>query len=515
MSSGNNGETQIPVISIKGIGKSFAANVVLRDIDLDVYKGDVVALIGGNGAGKSTLMKILMGIYQPDKGEIWIAGKKANLSTPSAALANGIYLVPQEPMLFPNMTVEENIILGFREKRSGLRARLEALIENLGWEMKLDRKADSLSIAEQQLVEILRGLLRNSRILILDEPTSALTFHEIESLFRTITDLHSNGISIFYITHRLTEVFDIATRVVILRDGQITMAGPVGHFNQEMLIQGLLPTNYERAARKEKVSAEAGGPAAEPAAGPAVRPMLEARNFSGYGFSSIDLEVYPGEILGLAGVVGAGRTEFAVTVFGKDVVKSGKVLLDGEDITGKKPGTVMEKGLTYVPEDRRLNGIYAMSDVEANVTSGILGHLGKFFIDRRKVNKLTDQYIIDYRIKATGRDQTAASLSGGNQQKVVLAKTLAANPKAVILDEPTRGIDAGARGDVYRIINELKERGVAIILISSDIEEVAELSDRVATMYQGRINHMFKGKDITVDNLMSSAFGVYKAEVTA
>lgn len=511
MGSGNKGGTQIPAVSIRGISKSFATNVVLRDIDLDVYEGDVVALIGGNGAGKSTLMKILMGIYQPDKGEISIAGKKANLSTPSAALANGIYLVPQEPMLFPNMTVEENIVLGFKEKRSDLRVRLEALIENLGWEMKLDRKADSLSIAEQQLVEILRGLLRNSKILILDEPTSALTFHEIESLFRTITDLHSNGISIFYITHRLTEVFDIATRVVILRDGQITMAGPVGQFDQETLIQGLLPINYERAVKKEKISGEAGGRAE----GPAAKPVLEIRNFSGYGFNNISLEVYPGEILGLAGVVGAGRTEFAVTVFGKDMVKNGTVLLDGEDITRKKTGAIMEKGLTYVPEDRRLNGIYSMSDVEANVTSGILGHLSKFFIDRKKANKLTDGYIRDFRIKVTGRDQTASSLSGGNQQKVVLAKTLAANPKAVILDEPTRGIDAGARGDVYRIINELKEQGVAIILISSDIEEVTELSDRVATMYQGRINHTFKGKDITVDNLMAASFGVYKAEVTA
>ncbi len=505
MGSSNNDGNQIPAISIKGISKSFASNVVLREINLDVFEGDVVALIGGNGAGKSTLMKILMGIYQPDGGEISISGKRVNLSTPSAALANGIYLVPQEPMLFPNMTVEENIVLGFKEKRSELHVRLEALIENLGWDLKLDRKAESLSIAEQQLVEILRGLLRNSKILILDEPTSALTFNEIESLFRIITDLHSNGISIFYITHRLTEVFDIATRVVILRDGQITMEGSVSQFNQEMLIQGLLPTNYERAAKKEKVCKNIDGSA--------IMPLLEVKNFSGYGFTSINLKVYPGEILGLAGVVGAGRTEFAVTVFGKDVVKNGNVLLCGEDITGKKCSTIIEKGLIYVPEDRHLNGIYSISDVEANVTSGILGNFNKFFVDRKKANALTDDYIKDFRIKVTGRDQLTASLSGGNQQKVVLAKALATNPKVVILDEPTRGIDAGARGDVYRIINELREQGVAVVLISSDIEEVVELSDRVATMYQGRINHTFRGESITVDNLMSASFGVYKEEV--
>lgn len=507
MGSSNNDGIRVPAISIKGICKSFASNVVLREINLDVFEGDVVALIGGNGAGKSTMMKILMGIYQPDAGEIYIDGKKVNLSHPSAALANGIYLVPQEPMLFPNMTVEENIVLGFKDKRSDLHVRLLALIENLGWDLKLDRKAESLSIAEQQLVEILRGLLRDSKILILDEPTSALTFHEIESLFRIITDLHSSGISIFYITHRLTEVFDIATRVVILRDGQITMEGLVGQFNQEMLIQGLLPPNYERAAKKEKVCADIDCSV--------VKPLLEIKNFSGYGFTNINLEVYPGEILGLAGVVGAGRTEFAVTVFGKDVIKNGKAYLDGEDITGEKCSTIIEKGLTYVPEDRHLNGIYSISDVEANITSGVLGHLNKYFVDRKKANKLADEYIRDFRIKVTGRDQITSSLSGGNQQKVVLAKALAANPKVVILDEPTRGIDAGARGDVYRIINQLKEQGVAVVLISSDIEEVVELSDRVATMYQGRINHTFKGDSITVDNLMAASFGVYKEEVTA
>ncbi|MBR0598706.1 sugar ABC transporter ATP-binding protein [Sinanaerobacter chloroacetimidivorans] len=508
MGLSNDDRTQTPAISINGISKSFATNVVLRKINLDVYQGEVVALIGGNGAGKSTLMKILMGIYQPDGGEIHISGKKVNLCSPSAALSNGIYLVPQEPMLFPNMTVEENIVLGFQEKRAELRLRLEALIENLGWDLKLDRKAESLSIAEQQLVEILRGLLRNSKILILDEPTSALTFHEIESLFRIITDLHSNGISIFYITHRLTEVFDIATRVVVLRDGQITMEGSVGQFNQEMLIQGLLPTNYERAAiRKEEAVSDKKRKSK--------KPMLEIKDFGGYGFSNVNLEVYPGEILGLAGVVGAGRTELAVTIFGKDLVKQGAVILDGEEITGRKSKQIIEKGLIYVPEDRHLNGIYSMRDVEENVTSGVLGHLNKYFIDRKKSRELTDRYIKDFRIKVTGRDQITGSLSGGNQQKVVLAKALATNPKVVILDEPTRGIDAGARGDVYRIIHELKQQGVAVLLISSDIEEVIELSDRVAAMYQGRINHTFEENEITVDNLMSASFGVYQKEETA
>lgn len=214
-----------PMISIKNISKSFGTNAVLKGISLEVSKGKVVALIGGNGAGKSTLMKILMGIHTPDKGDIYIEGKKTVLNRPAAALAQGIYLVPQEPMLFPNMTVEENIIMSFNESQSDLKARLSALIEQLGWGLKLDRKADTLSIAEQQLVEILRGLLRNSRILILDEPTSALTFNETKSLFKLVMDLREKGISIFYITHRLSEVFEIATHVAIMRDGVITLRG--------------------------------------------------------------------------------------------------------------------------------------------------------------------------------------------------------------------------------------------------------------------------------------------------
>ncbi len=490
-----------PVVSIKGISKSFASNMVLRSIDLDVYKGDVLALVGGNGAGKSTLMKILMGIYQPDSGEIFVEGEKVVLSKPSVAMGSGIYLVPQEPLLFPNMTVEENIIIGFKENSSSLRVRLKSLIENLGWDVKLDRKAESLSIAEQQLVEILRGLLRNSGILILDEPTSALTFNEIQSLFRTIHDLHKKGISIIYITHRLTEVFEIATRVVILRDGQIAIGGAVKEFTQEMLIEGLLPPNYIRAEKKEKKCVEY---TCEKA------PVLEIKGLCGYGFANIDLKVYPGEIMALAGVVGAGRTELAISIFGKDKIKCGQVLVDGEDITGKSTKQIINKGLNYVPEDRHLNGIYSMSDVEVNVTSGILQNLSKLFLNLKRANGITDKYIDNFRIKVTGKDQIASSLSGGNQQKVVLAKTLAAEPKVVIMDEPTRGIDAGARGDVYRIINQLKEEGVGVLVISSDVEEIVELADRVAIMYQGRINNTFTGDSITIDNLMAASFGVYQ-----
>lgn len=491
------------MISVQGIYKSFGSNAVLKGIDLDVRPGEVIALIGGNGAGKSTLVKIIMGIYQQDQGSIFVAGQKVHLNKPSVALAQGIYLVPQEPMLFPNMTIEENVILGFKEKKGELKKRLGELVNQLGWELDLNRKAESLSIAEQQLVELLRGLMRNARILILDEPTSSLTFKEVESLFKIVEDLKKKGISIIYITHRLGEVFQIATHVAIMRDGLITLSGAVSNFNQEMLVKGLLPPNAEE--RTERVAAKGFDYAK-------LEPVLEVKGLTGYGFSDISFAVYPGEILGLAGVVGAGRTELATTIFGKDMVKGGKVYLNKQDITGLSTKKVMEKGLNYVPEDRFLNGIFRISDVAANTSAASLRDMGSFFMDFKKERSLTQKYIEDFRTKVTGQDQVMGSLSGGNQQKVVIARALSTQPKVVILDEPTRGIDAGARMDVYKIIHQLREEGLAIVLISSDMEEIMELSDRAITMYCGKMNHHFKKEAINQDHLMAAAFGVYEGD---
>lgn len=489
------------MISVRGIHKSFGNNKVLKGIDLDVKPGEVISLIGGNGAGKSTLVKIIMGIYQQDSGDVYIKGEKVNLNKPSVALSHGIYLVPQEPMLFPNMSVEENIIMGFKEKNSILHKKLLELIKTLGWGLDLNRKADSLSIAEQQLVEILRGLLRDARILILDEPTSSLTFNEVESLFKIIEDLKKKKISIIYITHRLNEVFDISTNVAIMRDGMISMQGKTEEFTREILVKGLLPQNV--CEKQEKViNTEIDYEN--------LKPVLKVENLSGYGFKNITFDIYPGEILGLAGVVGAGRTELATTIFGRDTVKNGRVFLDGDDITGLSTSEILRKGLNYVTEDRFLKGIFKISDVSVNTTAACLDSLGKVFLNKKAENQLADKYIEDFRTKVTGNDQIIGSLSGGNQQKVVIAKALSTNPKVVILDEPTRGIDACARGDVYRIIHQLREQGLAILLISSDIEEIIELSDRALTMYCGKINCTFKKSEINQDNLMAAAFGVYK-----
>ena len=494
------------LLNIKNIYKSFGMNAVLKGISLDLNEGEVLALIGGNGAGKSTLMKIIMGIYQHDSGEIYVKGEKFTSNKTSAALANGIYMVPQEPLLFPNMSVEENIEIGFNnKKKSELHRELLEVMEDVGWNLDLDRKASSLSIAEQQMVEILRGLLRHARILILDEPTSALTFDEVESLFKCVEDLKSKGIGIIYITHRLSEVFQIATDVAIMRDGKVPVRGKVSEFTREILVKGLLPPDAQE--KEDSMKARMKGVDYK-----GKKPVLEIQNLSGYGFTDISLKVYPGEILGMAGVVGAGRTELATTVFGKDKVLGGKVILDGKDITGLSTRQVIEAGLNYVPEDRHYHGLFKISDIAANVSSAMLAEkeMGRFFLNKKKEYEMTRKYVDDFRIKVTGQDQLAGSLSGGNQQKVVIGRSLSTAPKLVILDEPTRGIDAAARGDVYSIIHELREQGVAVLLISSDMEEIIELSDRVMTVCQGRINGEFTGADINQDTLMSASFGIIK-----
>ena len=491
------------LLSVRHIYKSFSNNQVLKGIDLDVKAGEVLALIGGNGAGKSTLMKIIMRIYQQDEGDVYIQGRRITSTNPSDVLNHGAYLVPQEPMLFPNMSVEENVLMKLKGKRTDLQKHLEDLLGKLGWNLDLDRKALSLSIAEQQLVEILRGLMRDAKLLILDEPTSALTFDEVESLFKIIKDLRARNIGIIYITHRLAEVFTIATNVAIMRDGIITLNGQVKDFNRDMLVQGLLPPD----TRKSEEVFKSAVPDYKN-----LKPALSIRKLAGYGFKDVTFDVFPGEILGLAGVVGAGRTELAITIFGKDVVLGGKVELDGVDITGMPTSEIMARGINYVPEDRRHDGIFKIGNVCLNTTAGCLDHLGKFFMNFKSERKITEKYINEFHIKVTGQDQLISSLSGGNQQKVVIASKLATNPKVIILDEPTRGIDAAARGDLYAIINQLKKQGVAILLISSDMEEIIELSDRAITMFQGRINHTFKKEHINQNNLMSASFGVYENE---
>lgn len=489
------------LLEIVDIKKSFIGNSVLKGINLKLNQGECLALIGGNGAGKSTLVKIIMSIYKPDSGQIFVNNRQITFSNPSESLNNSIYLVPQEPMLFPNMSLKENVLIGINKNKNELIQKLENLIKSLGWNLDLEREAQTLTIAEQQLVEILRGLLREANILILDEPTSALTFDEVNSLFKIIKDLKAKGIGLIYITHRLNEVFEIATDVAIMRDGVITVNGKVENFTHEMLVEGLLPENKENCTTScdegDLVEVDYDKD-----------PVFKLDKFSGYGFEDIDLEIYPGEILGVAGVVGAGRTELATTIFGLDKVRKGKAYLEGKDVTSLPTAKVIQAGINYIPEDRFQNGIFGITSVRNNLTSAYIKGRPSIFTHINDEEKIAEKYIKNFRVKVTSQEQLMSSLSGGNQQKVIIGRGLSTNPKLLILDEPTRGIDAGARGDVYKIISYLKKTGVAIMLISSDMEEIVELSDRAITIFQGRVNKVFSKEEINGDSLMKASFGV-------
>lgn len=491
------------LLKCSNICKSFANVNVLKGIDLTLNEGEVLSIIGGNGAGKSTLMKIIMGIYEKDEGELTIRGETIKNMVPAKALKSGVYLVPQEPLLFPNMTVLENVFLGLSGDAKGNERYLKELLDDLEWGIDFNRLAITLSIAEQQLVEILRGLVRKSKILILDEPTSSLTYNEIKSLFELIAKLRKDGVGIIYITHRLNEVFEIASRIVILRDGKVTLEGAVSDFDESDLIKALLPDNATitqyKASRDESFED--------------AKVMFKVDNLSGNGFKDVSFEIKSGEVLGIAGVVGAGRTELAETIFGRDDIKQGQVFIESTNITSMKTSEIIDLGLNYVPEDRFKNGIYRISSISENITASSLGAMKGIMIDSEVEMNQYEYFKKRFNIVCRDADQEIGNLSGGNQQKIVISKAVASIPRVLVLDEPTRGIDAGAREDVYKIIQQLKSTGVGLMVISSDMEEIVQLSDRVVSMYRGKINGEFKGDDINIDKLTAAIFGIVGSDI--
>lgn len=494
------------LLKIKDVRKSFKNNSVLKGIDMSIVKGDILSLIGGNGAGKSTLMKIIMGIYTADEGDIYFDNEKVNIKTPADALNKGIYMIPQEPLIFPNMTIEENVLIGIDGDADNLRKELKQILIDNKWNLDMSRKAMTLSISEQQIVEILRGILRHAKLLILDEPTSALTFDEVESLFGTLRNLQKQGVGMIYITHRLTEVFDLSTHVAIMKDGRITASGSIIDFHKSDLFRALLPDDDNAIFNYDNMEIESGGDPVDYSQ----KEVFELVDYSGYGFKDVSFKVYPGEILGLSGVVGAGRTELATTIFGFEKVLSGKAYLNGKDVTGMSTDQVLKNKINYVPEDRHLNGLFKMLDVSQNTTTSILDYkeMGNVILNKEYEDEISSGYVKSFKTKVTGLEDEVGNLSGGNQQKIVISRTLTTQPDFLILDEPTRGIDAGAREDVYNIIMELKKRGVAILLISSDLEEIVRLADRNISLYQGKINKEFSKEEINLNDIMTAAFGV-------
>ncbi|MBJ9980584.1 sugar ABC transporter ATP-binding protein [Bacillus sp. S70] len=486
----------VPLLQVKKMSKAFSNQLVLKEVNLQVEHGDIYALVGGNGAGKSTLMKILTGLYSYDSGEMYVKGKRQQFVNPKEAHQEGIYLIPQEPLIFPHMTIEENICIGLKEKKKKLKVQIQQLISSLGWDIDLNKLGGTLSIAQQQLVEIVRGLIREAEILILDEPTSTLTTHEIKSLFVLMKSLQEKGIGMIYITHRFPEIFEIANKVAILRDGMIVSQGDVCDYTYDMLMEGLLPKGYKQKEKIEVVQETA-----------KTKKILEVVDINGHAFENISFTVHAGEVAGVAGIIGSGRTELAEAIFGLKAIKSGSILLEGKSIDTCSLHKRLSEGLVYVPEDRARNGIFSIVSVKENVTAACLQHNNRFFINREKESALVKSFIEKFQIVVSSMNEELTSLSGGNQQKVVLAKYLACNPKIIILDEPTRGIDAKARLEVYETIEKMKREGLAILLISSDVEEIVQLANRVYVMRNGQFVSHLEKEQISVEEVTRLAYG--------
>jgi AI-2 transport system ATP-binding protein len=493
-----------PTAVLDGIWKSYGGVAVLKGVSIDLQPGEIHALVGGNGAGKSTLMKIVTGVVAPDAGRIRIGGEDVRRLSPRSAHANGVYLVPQEPELFGNLSVYENIELAL----SGLavsRQRIRATAESLCAGMDLDARASDLSISDQQLVELVRGILRGARVLIVDEPTSALTAREAERLFDQLRGLAEGGVGIFYVSHRMPEIFALCDRVTVLRDGAVVLQERTADTSIPALVNAMVPSTV---LPPERTGRSAGARGAQ-------RAVLEVEHLSGNGFRDVSLQLHPGEVLGIAGVVGSGRTELAETVFGLRAGR-GVVRLAGADYARRSPRRSLARGLSYVPEDRHENGVFLLGTITENISSTVLPRISRGgLIDGRADRRLTDAMAADLALQRGPRSRRVANLSGGNQQKVALAKALAPEPVVLVLDEPSRGIDVAARADLYRLVERLADEGLGVLLISSDFEEVVQLSSRVLVMRDGALTEELSGAGLTLEAVRDAAFGALDQEVTA
>jgi ribose transport system ATP-binding protein len=489
-------------LEMRGINKSFAGNAVLADVHLPARAGEVHALVGENGAGKSTLMKILAGVYQPDAGKILIDGREVHFARPSDALANGIAMIYQELSLALELTVAENIFLG-REplsfaplgvvNRRELNARAAGMLKEYGFKIDSRAPVKRLSAADRQLVEIARATVEAKRVLVMDEPTSSLTAHEVADLFRLIRELKDRGLAIIYISHRLEELDFIADRLTILRDGRAIHSGAWGEISRAEIIR-------QMAGRELKEIFP-------PRAAATGDTRLRVANLTRAGkFSEVNLEVRAGEVIGIAGLSGAGRTELVETIFGAYPADAGEIFLNGARLHRAQPDLTVARGLGLLTEDRKRTGLCLNQPVARNLTLANLRALTRgLWIDARREQAATRAHIEKLHIRPPDPDRTVALLSGGNQQKVLLARWLYAGSQVFLLDEPTRGVDVAARSEIYRAINQLAEAGAAIVMVSSDLPELLGMADRILVMRRGRLVAELDARATTPEEVLRHA----------
>lgn len=488
------------IVELEHIDKSFAGVKALRDVKFNLKSGEVMALLGENGAGKSTLMKILSGVYTRDSGTMRIFGNEQGDLDAKKAQELGIAIIHQELNMCRHLTVAENIFLG-RETKKGvilnnkeMVRKTKEVLDSLKIDLDPNIIVGDLSVSMQQMVEIAKALSTHAKILVMDEPTSSLTSKEIDELFRIINQLRAEGCGIVYISHRLEELGHVSDRVTVLRDGQFIMSGNFKDYTMDQLISFMV--GREITEKFPRVSCKKG------------KKIFEVKNLNaGHLVRDVNLELYEGEIVGIAGLMGAGRTETTRAIFGIDPKESGEIILEGSTVKIKNPMDAIKAGIVLAPEDRKKDGLCTKLSVRENLAlpnlDWISNPLGK--VNRKKEKKLADKAVADLNIKLANTEINAESLSGGNQQKVVVGKWLARNSKVVIFDEPTRGVDVGAKVEIYNLMNRLKQNGTGVLFISSELPEVLGVSDRIVVMCDGRITGQLMTKDATEDKILAYA----------